>query len=128
MAVAFEHLHLVAIRVLDKKIAGDQRAIVGLELLDVQRAVTQADQTRALGGHIGHANGDMAISVAVAIGLGAVTVPGQFDLGVVFCIAQIDQREGGKVQPVGGLQVKAVSVKLELPVQLPHADHAVDDF
>ena len=91
MAVAFKHLHFVSIRVLDEEVTGDQRAVICLELLYVQRAVTKLQQPRPVGQGIGYAHAHMAITIAMGIGLTAVAVPGQLNFGIVLGIAQLYQ-------------------------------------
>ena len=89
-----KHFDLVAIRVGDEEEAGQQYIAV-LEFLLRQGRVAIGHQFgMALVGVVDH-HGDMAVAVAMGVGLFAALVPGEFELCIAFVVKRHDQRVGG---------------------------------
>jgi hypothetical protein len=128
VAVLFEHFDLVAIRILNEKVTRNQCAVVGLAFLDVERAVAQHHQARAVGGRIGNTHRHMAVAVSVGVGGGSAFVPSQLEADIVFGIAQANERRTGKIPTPNRMQPKAFRVKLQRIVEVQNADHAVSEF
>ena len=88
----------------------------------------QRDETLALGLHVRHAHRDMAVAVAMRIRLGAPLVPGEFEFGVRFIVAQIGEREVRKIQPMRDVEIESLLIEIERAFQIPHANHRVNEF
>ena len=123
--MALEDLDLVAVRVLDEKEAGHERA-VPLELLDRVGAVAERGEAPVFPVQIVHADGQMAVAVAMGVGFGAPVVDGQFDLEIVFVVAQIDQGEAVEGVAVGAFQAERAGVEIPRPLFVEDPDHHVD--
>src|SRR5690349_22556448 len=80
MSVPFEHLDLVAVRVLNEEVTCEQGAVVVLEFAHVVRRHAELDQTLALPLHVVDDERDVPVAVAVRVRVFASFVPGEFDL------------------------------------------------
>ena len=80
--MALQHLDLVAVRVLDEEEPRHQRA-VAVELLDVGGFEPLLLEPPVLGVEVGDRERDVAVAVAVLIGLLAALVDRELDLEVV---------------------------------------------
>src|ERR1700674_1437732 len=125
MAVALQHFDLVTVRVLHEEKAGDQPVAV-LEFLDVVGGEAQRFHSRMFGVEIVDADRDMPVARAVAVRFGAPLVERELELEIAFRVAQIGQREIGKVKHLGDMQSEGVAVEIQRPVQVENPDHGVD--
>ncbi|KND61615.1 Glutamate decarboxylase [Candidatus Burkholderia verschuerenii] len=73
--------------------ARDQIALAVAKLLHVLGRQLQTDKALMLGARIVDDDGEVTVAIAMRIRFGASLVPGQFDLGFGFVVAQIDERE-----------------------------------
>ena len=108
--MSLQHLDLVAVGVLDEEEPRHQPA-VAVELLDVRRVQPLLLEPSVLGVQVIHREGDVAVAVAMLIGLVAPLVDRELDLEVVVRVAQVDQREALEVEPVGDLRPNPRSSK-----------------
>ena len=61
---------------------------------------------------------DVAMGIAVRVGLGAVLVERELDLEIGFGVPQIDQREAVEVEPVGDIEAQCGAVEGDRSVQI----------
>src|SRR3954466_14778779 len=126
-AVPLQDLDPVAVRVLDEEEPRHQ-ATVAVELLDRLRGDAGLGQAPVLAVEVVHAEGDVAVAVAMRVGLGTALVQGQLDLEVGLGVAQVDQREAVEVEAVSHVQAQRGSVEGDRPVEIEDADHHVNGF
>src|SRR4051794_23722584 len=126
-AVPLQDLDLVAVRVLDEEEPRHQPA-VAVELLDRLRGDAGLGQAPVLAVEVVHAEGDVAVAVAVRVGLGAALVQRQLDLEVRLGVAQVDQREAVEVEAVGHVQAQRGAVERDRLVEVEDVDHHMNGF
>jgi hypothetical protein len=124
-AVPLQDLNLVAVRVLDEEEPRHQAA-VAVKFLNRLRADPGLAEPRVQAVEVVDAERDVAVALAVGVGLGPPLVQGQLDLEVGLRVAQVDQGEAVEVEPVGNVQAERRAIERNRPVEVEHADHQVD--
>src|ERR1700736_4705868 len=71
-------------------------------------------------------DGEMAVSIARIVRLLAPGIGGQLEFEWGGRVAQVNQREVRKYQPIGNLEVERTGVKIERPNFIENADHRVN--
>ena len=72
--------------------------------------------------------GDMAVTVARIVRLGAILVDRELDFVRRLGIRKIDEREVGEVEAVGDIESERLFVESERPRFVQHTNHRVDRF
>src|SRR3954452_10665057 len=124
-ALPLQHLDLVAVRVGHEEERRERPAVV-VEALHGRRREAQTLEAPALGVQIVHREGEMPVTVAERIGLGAAVVDRQLKLEVGFGVAKIEDREVREREAVGDLQAERGLVEAHGPRLVADADHGVD--
>jgi hypothetical protein len=81
-----------------------------------------------LSGEIIDRDRQMAITIAVLVGLGAAVINGELNLEVGFRIAQVDQCEVVEDEAIGHVETERPSVEIDRAGLVENADHDVDRF
>src|SRR5262249_9821786 len=85
-------------------------------------------ESRVLSGEIIDHDCQMAITIAVLVGLGAAVINGELNLELGFRIAQVDQCEVVEDEAIGHVKAERPSVEMDRAALAENADNNVDRF
>src|SRR6266851_1993517 len=125
--VALQHLDLVAVGIGDEEEAGEQAALAH-ELLDRRRRDAEAGHVAMLGGEILDDEGEMAIGLAVRVGLGAPVIDGELELDVLAGAPQVDEGEAVEGEALLAVEAEGVAVEALGALLVENPDHRVDQL
>src|SRR6202048_3746008 len=124
-ATFLDHLDLVAVGIGDEEEACERRAVM-LEIAQRPGRQFFPLEARMLGIEIIDDDGEMAIAVARNVRLRSSEIHREFEFERRRFVVQVNQREIGKYEAIGNLQVKRPGVEIERPRFIENADHRMN--
>src|SRR3954454_20928484 len=123
--MALQYLDLVAVGIGDEEEAGEETALAH-ELLDRRRGGAEPGHAAMLAVEIVDHEGEMAIGLALRIGLRAPVIDGELELEILRRALEIDEGEAVEDEALLAVEAEGIAVEALRALLVEDADHGMD--